>query len=114
MNLKQSIVTLEEAKEIMKTHSPFCIYDERAIIENAKRLQKAFSWNKGFREYFAVKANPIPDLIKVLTDLGCGCDCSSDTELTIAESLHAPIMFSSNVTPAHEYVHAKKLGLLSI
>lgn len=110
--MKTSIVTLNEAKDIMLDASPFYIYDERAIVENAKRLMDAFAWNKGYREYFAVKANPIPDIVKILVDLGCGCDCSSDTELTIASSLNAPIMFSSNVTPAAEYVHARELGAI--
>ena len=112
MNKKVSIVTLEEATNLSKATSPFYVYDERAIIKNAKQVMDAFSWNKGFREYFAVKANPIPDLVKILVDIGCGCDCSSDTELTIADSLNAPIMFSSNVTPAKEYVHAKELGAI--
>lgn len=112
MNQKKSILTMEEAKELMQIASPFYIYDEVAIVENARRLMYAFSWNKGYREYFAVKANPIPDLVKILTDLGCGCDCSSDTELSIAEMLDAPIMFSSNVTPAKEYIHAKKIGAI--
>ena len=110
MNKKVSIVTLEEATNLSKTTSPFYVYDERAIIKNAEQVMDAFSWNKGFREYFAVKANPIPDIVKILVDMGCGCDCSSDTELTIASALNAPIMFSSNVTPAKEYVHAKELG----
>lgn len=112
MNTKKSIVTLEEAQKIMETSSPFYVYDEAAIVANARQLQEAFSWNKGFREYFAVKANPIPDIVKLLTDIGCGCDCSSDTELTIAEMLGAPIMFSSNVTPAAEYIHAKAIGAI--
>lgn len=112
MNQKTSIVTPWEAERIMRSFSPFYIYDESSIIENAKQLMDAFSWNKGYKEFFAVKANPIPSLVKVLTDLGCGCDCSSDTELTIASCLQAPIMFSSNVTPAHEYVHAKELGAI--
>lgn len=109
---KTSIITLEQAKKLAEYSSPFYVYDEEAIIKNAKQVFDAFSWNKGFREYFAVKANPIPDIVKVLVDLGCGCDCSSDTELTIASCLDAPIMFSSNVTPAHEYVHAKELGAI--
>lgn len=112
MNEKQSIVTINEAQRLMKTSSPFYVYDEAAIIQNARALMQAFSWNKGYREYFAVKANPIPDLVKLLVDLGCGCDCSSDTELTIADRLGAPIMFSSNVTPAKEYIHAKEIGAI--
>ena len=112
MNEKESIVTINEAQRLMKTSSPFYVYDEAAIIQNACALMQAFSWNKGYREYFAVKANPIPDLVKLLVDLGCGCDCSSDTELTIADRLGAPIMFSSNVTPAKEYIHAKEIGAI--
>lgn len=112
MNEKQSIVTINEAQRLMKTSSPFYVYDEAAITQNARALMQAFSWNKGYREYFAVKANPIPDLVKLLVDLGCGCDCSSDTELTIADRLGAPIMFSSNVTPAEEYIHAKEIGAI--
>lgn len=109
---KSSIVTLKEAEEVMKRSSPFYVYDETAIKRNVNQLMDAFSWNDGFREYFAVKANPIPDIVKMLVDMGCGCDCSSDTELTIAGSLGAKIMFSSNVTPAKEYVHAKEMGAI--
>lgn len=112
MNQKYSILSKKEAELIGKASSPFYIYDEKGIIENAKEVMEAFSWNKGFREYFAVKANPNPDIVDILVKLGCGCDCSSDTELTIAERLNAPIMFSSNVTPAHEYVHARKANAI--
>ncbi len=108
--MKKSILTKREAEEIMKESSPFYIYSEDQIRENIRRLKKAFSWNKGFREYFAVKANPIPDLLKIFVEEGCGCDCSSDTELTLASSVNAPIMFSSNVTPAEEFIHCKNLG----
>ncbi len=110
MNEKRSILSLEEVKKIAKETSPFYIYDEEAIIKNIKELQDAFSWNKGYKEYFAVKANPIPDLVKIFVDNGCGCDCSSDTELTIAEMLKGDVMFSSNVTPVEEYKHANRLG----
>ena len=112
MNQKYSILTKQEAELLSKAGSPFYIYDEKGIIDNAKEVIKAFSWNKGFRKFFAVKASPNPDIVDILVKLGCGCDCSSDTELTIAESLEAPIMFSSNVTPAHEYVHAQKAGAI--
>lgn len=112
MNYKKSIVTLEEAQRIMKKTSPFYVYDEAPIAQNTLQLQRAFAWNKGYREYVAVKANPIPDLIKLFVDLGCGCDCSSGPELTIANALGAPIMFSSNDTPASEYVQARKLGAI--
>lgn len=108
--MKTSILTKQEAEKLMEENSPLYIYDEKAIRDNIKRLKQAFSWNKGFKEYFAVKANPIPDLLKIFVEEGCGCDCSSDTELTLASSINAPIMFSSNVTPAEEFIHCKELG----
>jgi diaminopimelate decarboxylase len=108
---KISILTSDEAKLLADAiKGPFYIYDEAAIKKNAKKLMDAFSWNQGFREYFAVKANPIPDLVKILTDLGCGCDCSSKPELMIAKCLEAPIMFSSNDTPEDEFVYADRIG----
>lgn len=108
--MKKSILTKKEAECLMEKSSPLYIYSEEEIRKNIKRLKQAFSWNKGFREYFAVKANPIPDLLKIFVEEGCGCDCSSDTELTLASCINAPIMFSSNVTPAEEFIHCKELG----
>lgn len=93
--------------------TPFHIYDEAGIRANVRRLHEAFSWNPGFREYFAVKATPNPTLLKILQEEGCGVDCSSYTELIMADrcGFHGDeIMFSSNVTPAIDYRLANKLG----
>ena len=113
---KIPFVTLDEVKEIVKTYpTPFHIYDERGIRENARNLKKAFSWNKGFKEYFAVKATPNPYILKILKEEGCGTDCSSLTELMMSETCGITgenIMFSSNVTPAEEYVKARELGAI--
>ncbi|MDD6571492.1 MAG: diaminopimelate decarboxylase [Thermoflexaceae bacterium] len=111
---KKPFVTLEQVKEIAKTYpTPFHIYDEKGIRENVKKLKEAFSWNKGFKEYFAIKATPNPFIINILKEYGCGVDCSSMTELMMAEALGFDgddIMFSSNATPACEYEYARKLG----
>lgn len=113
---KLPFVTKEQLDEIMKEYpTPFHLYDEKGIRENAKALKEAFSWNKGFKEYFAVKATPNPFLINILREYGCGCDCSSYTELMLSEAIGAvgeDIMFSSNATPAEEYVYADKLGAI--
>lgn len=112
--MKKPFVTKEQVEELAKVYpTPFYVYDEKAIRENARKLKKAFSWNKGFREYFAVKATPNPFILKILQEEGCGVDCSSLTELMLSESLGfrgSDIMFSSNVTPAEEYKKAAKLG----
>ncbi|MCJ7773447.1 MAG: diaminopimelate decarboxylase, partial [Desulfobacterales bacterium] len=95
--------------------TPFHIYDEKAIIANARRLKNAFSWNSGFKEYFAVKATPNPFLIKILHTEGFGTDCSSLTELMLSEKcgiIGEDIMFSSNDTPAIEYQKASDLGAI--
>ncbi len=111
---KKPFVTLEKLKEIDKTYpTPYHLYDEKGIRENAKRLKEAFAWNKGFKEYFAVKATPNPFILNILKDCGCGVDCSSLTELMMSEACGfkgSDIMFSSNVTPAAEYKKAKELG----
>ena len=111
---KTPFVTKQQIEEITKTFpTPFHIYDEKAIRENARKLKQAFSWNKGFREYFAVKATPNPFILKILQEEGCGVDCSSLTELMMSEACGfsgSDIMFSSNVTPAQEYQKAKELG----
>lgn len=111
---KTPFVTKEQLEEIVKTYpTPFHIYDEKGIRENAKALKEAFSWNKGFKEYFAVKATPNPYLIQILREYGYGTDCSSKTELMLSEAMGIPgeeIMFSSNETPASEYAYAAKLG----
>lgn len=111
---KKPFVTKEMIDEIVKTHkTPFHIYDEKGIRENAKAVKEAFAWNKGFKEYFAVKATPNPYLIQLLREYGCGCDCSSMTELMLSKAMGVEgedIMFSSNDTPAEEYAYAAKLG----
>ncbi len=111
---KTPFVTKEQLEEIIKTYpTPFHIYNEKGIRENAKALKEAFSWNKGFKEYFAVKATPNPYLINILREYGCGTDCSSKTELMLSEAMGvsgSDIMFSSNETPASEYEYAAKLG----
>ncbi len=108
---KEPFVTNEQLKEIVKKYpTPFHLYDEKGIRANAQALREAFSWNKGFKEYFAVKATPNPFLINILKEYGCGCDCSSLTELMLADALHfsgEDIMFSSNATPAEEFQFVK-------
>lgn len=85
---KKPFVTREQLEEIKKTYpTPFHLYDEKGIRENGERLMRAFSWNKGFREYFAVKATPNPFVIDILKKLGCGVDCSSLTELMMAKAM---------------------------
>lgn len=111
---KLPFVTKEKVEEIVKTYpTPFHIYDENGIRENAKAVQEAFSWNKGFKEYFAVKACPNPFLIQILHEYGVGCDCSSLTELMLSNALGIvghDIMFSSNNTPAEDYEYCAKVG----
>ena len=113
---KKPFVTYEQLQEITKEFpTPFHIYDEKGIRENAKAVKEAFSWNPGFKEYFAVKATPNPFIIDILRDYGCGCDCSSLTELMLSEAMGVEghdIMFSSNATPAEEYAYADKIGAI--
>ena len=113
---KKTFVTLEQLQEITKTYpTPFYLYDEKGIRENAKALKEAFAWNAGYKEYFAVKATPNPFLINILREYGCGCDCSSMTELMLSEALGIKgedIMFSSNDTPAEEFAYAAKIGAI--
>jgi len=111
---KETFVTKEQLDKIVQEYpTPFHLYDEKGIRDNIKALKKAFSWNQGFKEYFAVKANANPFLIDILREYGCGCDCSSYTELLLSEAMGAvgeDIMFSSNATPVEEYQLADKLG----
>ena len=111
---KTSFLTLAKAQEIIQEiPTPFHIYDEAGIRANARALKAAFSWNPGFREYFAVKATPNPYILQILKEEGCGCDCSSYTELLMAEAIGAvgpDIMFSSNVTPVQDMKKAYDLG----
>lgn len=113
---KRPFVTLEQLKEIEKTYpTPYHLYDERGIRENAQKLKDAFAWNKGFREYFAVKATPNPYILQILKEYGCGTDCSSATELMMSEAagFHGrEIMFSSNDTPVEEFKLAGEMGAI--
>ena len=111
---KVPFVTKEQIEEIVKTYpTPFHIYDEKGIRANAQAVKEAFAWNKGFKEYFAVKACPNPFLIQILHEYGCGCDCSSLTELMLSNAMGInghDIMFSSNDTPAEDYAYCAKVG----
>ena len=113
---KKPFVTKEQLDEITaKFPTPYHLYDEKGIRDNAKAVKEAFAWNKGDREYFAVKACPNPTLIQIMKEYGCGCDCSSMTELMLSKAMGckgADIMFSSNATPAEEYQYAAKLGAI--
>lgn len=113
---KTAFVTKEKIEEIIaQVPTPFHLYDEKGIRENAKAVKEAFAWNPGFREFFAVKANCNPRLIKILGEYDCGCDCSSMTELMLSNAMGfegKKIMFSSNVTPAEEYKYAEEIGAI--
>ena len=112
--MKKPFLTLAQAKEIRETYpTPFHIYDQAGIEDNAKKLYQAFSWNPGFKEYFAVKATPTPGILKLLHAAGCGVDCSSLTELMLSEAVGfegSEIMFSSNQTPSEDMKKAYDLG----
>ncbi len=112
---KTAFLTLDKAMEITaQIPTPFHIYDEAGIRANARALKKAFSWNKGFREFFAVKATPNPYIIKILSEEGCGCDCATYTELLLAEAVGITghdVMFSSNVTPKKDMQKAREMGV---
>ncbi len=111
---KVPFVTKEQLEKIAQEYpTPFHLYDEKGIRENVRELKEAFSWNKGYKEYFAVKATPNPFLIEILREYGCGCDCSSMTELMLSKAIGAvgnDIMFSSNDTPAEEFQYANEIG----
>ena len=113
---KKPFVTKEQVEEIVKTYpTPFHLYDEKGIRENAKALKEAFAWNPGYKEYFAVKATPNPFLLQILKEYGCGCDCSSYTELLMSDAVGIDghdIMFSSNDTPEEDFILADKLGAI--
>ncbi len=111
---KTAFLTLEKAREISaQIPTPFHLYDEAGIRANARALKQAFSWNKGFKEYFAVKATPNPYILKILQEEGCGCDCATYTELLMAEAVGITgheVMFSSNVTPRKDMEKARQMG----
>lgn len=114
--MKTPFVTKDQLEAIAAQYpTPFHIYDEQGIRENARRLRAAFAWNPGYREYFAVKATPTPAILKLLHEEGCGCDCSSLTELMMSDRCGITgenIMFSSNDTPSEEFRLADRLGAI--
>ena len=114
--MKKPFVTKDQLEAIAARYpTPFHIYDEKGIRANARRLKAAFAWNPGYREYFAVKATPTPAILQILKEEGCGCDCSSEAELVMAQRCGVTgdgIMFSSNNTPAREYQLADELNAI--
>lgn len=112
--MKVPFITKDQLDKIIAEFpTPFHLYDEHGIREKARALNTAFSWNKGFKEFFAVKATPTPAILKILQEEGCGADCASYVELILANKCgfdNSEIMFSSNDTPAEEFLLAKKLG----
>ena len=112
---KIPFLTLEKAKEIREQiPTPFHVYDEAGIRANARALKAAFSWNPGFKEFFAVKATPNPFLLKILHEEGCGCDCATYTELLLSEAVGITghdVVFSSNVTPELDMRKAREMGV---
>lgn len=115
MSKKIPFVTKEQLEKIVSQYpTPFHLYDEAGIRRTARLVNKAFSWNKGFKEYFAVKATPNPYLLQILREEGCGADCSSYTELQMSDAVgfkESEIMFSSNATPAEDFKLARKLNV---
>ena len=115
MSKKIPYITKEKAEQIAKTFpTPFYLYDEAGIRKTARLVNKAFAWNKGFKEYFAVKATPNPYILQILKEVGCGADCSSLTELQMSHAVGLTghdVMFSSNETPVEDMRLAKKMGL---
>ena len=117
--MKTPFVTKEQIDRICEKYpTPFHLYDEKGIRENARKLQKAFSWNKGYKEFFAVKATPNPTILRILKEEGCGTDCSSYTELLMSDKCGfdgKDIMFSSNDTPEQEFAYAASLnGIINL
>ena len=113
---KKPFVTLPQIEEMVQTYpTPFHLYDEKGIRENARKVKAAFAWNPGFKEYFAVKATPNPRILQILKEEGFGADCSSYTELLMSKAVGLTghnIMFSSNVTPAQDFALAAELGAI--
>ena len=113
---KVPFVTKEQIEKLAETYpTPFHIYDEKGIRDTVRSINKAFAWNKGFREYFAVKATPLPGILKIMKEEGCGTDCSSYPELLLSDVCGFKghdIMFSSNDTPVKDMQEAYKLGAI--
>ena len=116
MSKKVPYITKEKAEQIAKKFpTPFYLYDEAGIRRTARLVNRAFSWNKGFKEYFAVKATPNPYILQILKEEGCGADCSSLTELEMSHAVGltgTDVMFSSNETPVEDMQLAKKMGVI--
>ncbi len=114
--MKKPFVNKERLEEIVREYpTPFHMYSEEGIRKTAQALKAAFAWNPGFKEYFAVKATPNPRILEILREEGCGADCSSKTELMLSRAVGftgQEIMFSSNATPAEEFVLAKEMGAI--
>ncbi len=114
--MKKPFISKAQLQEIVAQYpTPFHLYDEMGIRTNARRLRQAFAWNPGFKEYFAVKATPNPTILRILKEEGCGADCSSKTELMMAQAIGlsgSDIMFSSNVTPAEDFILARELDAI--
>lgn len=110
--MKTPFISRQELDKITEQFpTPFHLYDEKGIREKARALNKAFAWNKGFKEYFAVKATPTPAILKILQEENCGVDCATGVELLMSHKMgFKDIMFSSNNTPASEYAYAKEIG----
>ena len=115
-NIKTTFADKAKLMEIINEYpTPFHIYDERGIRERARALKQAFSWNRGFREFFAVKATPNPAILRILKEEGCGTDCSSYTELLLSKAVGITghdVMYSSNATPRRDYKLAAELGAI--
>jgi diaminopimelate decarboxylase len=114
--MKKPFVDAKTLRSIVAEYpTPFHLYDEKGIRENARRLYQAFAWNPGFKEYFAVKATPNPTILQILQEEGCGVDCATYTELLLAETAGfkgQEIMFSSNMTPFRDFELAHRLGAI--
>ncbi|MCK1165121.1 diaminopimelate decarboxylase [Streptococcus uberis] len=110
--MKKPFISKEKLEEMTSQYpTPFHLYDEAGIRQKAREVNKAFSWNKGFKEYFAVKATPTPAILKILQEENCGVDCATEVELMMSHELgFKDIMFSSNNTPAREYQYAQEVG----
>lgn len=111
---KVPFVTKEQVEKLAEKYpTPFYVYDEKGIRETVRSINKAFAWNKGFKEYFAVKATPLPGILRIMKEEGCGTDCSSYPELVLSDVCGFKgheIMFSSNDTPVKDMQEAYKLG----
>lgn len=119
MGAKKTFVTKEKLEEISRTFpTPFYLYDEAGIRANVRRVKQAFSWDPGYREFFAVKATPNPRILQILQEYDCGTDCASKTELMLSNALgfgEGRIMFSSNDTPTEEFAYAAKVnGIINL